>query len=67
MRFFDHGRRPGAMAAWQELNRRVAADLHAGAGEIRPVVVIAKRANPAKVHIGWFQRRLLRGEFRKRR
>lgn len=62
----DHGRRDGHLDAWQELNRRVQADLQNGEGEIKPVRIIAKQANPARVHIGWFHRRVLRGEFKKR-
>jgi hypothetical protein len=54
-------------ASWRELNRRLAADLQNGDGDIKPVRVIEKKANPAKVCIGWFQRRLIRGEFKKGR
>lgn len=35
-------------------------------GERAGATVKWKTANPAKVAIGWFQRRLLRREFRKR-
>jgi hypothetical protein len=35
-------------------------------GELSPPRVIFKTPNRAKTHIGWFRRRLLRGEFRSR-
>lgn len=43
-----------------------AADEIAAGGELKPARVIDKGPNLAKVHIGWFKRRLLRGEFRSR-
>lgn len=58
--------RAGRTAAIAALMQSVADDLKAGTGDIKPARVIAKTPNPAKVHIGWFKRRLLRGEFRKR-
>lgn len=36
-------------------------------GAIRSAVVKWKRPHPAKVVMGWFQRRVSRGEFQKRR
>ena len=62
----DRFREQGSVDAWQELNRRAAAEIKAGDGELRAPRVIYKRINPAKVVIGWMQRRMLRGEFKKR-
>ena len=38
MRVFDHHRHPAHLAAWRELNQRVAEDLRAGRGEIKPAI-----------------------------
>ena len=59
---WDHDDCRGSVWAWRELNRRVAADLERGEGDIRPVVKL-DRANPARVAIGLAKRRLIRGEF----
>lgn len=36
------------------------------AGERKGATTLHAKPNPAKTHIGWFKRRLLRGEFRRR-
>ncbi len=51
--------------AFRELMAKAAEDIASG-GEVKPAKVLHKTANPAKTHIGWFRRRLLRGEFRTR-
>lgn len=55
----------GSAFYFRELMRQAQADINTG-GEIKKARVIAKTANPAKTSIGWFKRRLLRGEFRRR-
>lgn len=54
----------GSAWAVRELMRKAEADILAG--ERKGVTRLWKTANPAKVTIGWFKRRLLRGEFRTR-
>ena len=55
----------GAAYVFRELMKQAQHDIDHG-GEVKPARVIAKTANPAKVTIGWFKRRILRGEFRRR-
>lgn len=55
------------IAHWRAFMQKVAAEIAAGEGDIKPARIIEKKPNPAKIHIGWFHRRVLRGEFRKRR
>lgn len=55
----------GSYYAFKAFMRAVAKDIELGQGEIPPATVKWKTAHP-KIHIGWFKRRLLRGEFRKR-
>ncbi len=50
--------------AFKQLMAQAQKDIDAGTSA--PAVVKFKAANPAKVCIGWFKRRLLRGEFRRR-
>ena len=40
-----------ATESWRELNRRVAADLERGDGDIKPVRVLAARPDPGKLRI----------------
>lgn len=54
----------GSAWAVRELMRQAKAEIDAG--ERTGVTRLWKTANPAKVHIGWFRRRILRGEFRRR-
>lgn len=61
----EHPKRHGHLAAWRELNRRVAADLKAGTGDIHPVKVLHKRPHPLKTLIGQFEARVLRARFGK--
>lgn len=51
--------------AFRQLMAKAAQDIAEG-GEIKPARIIDKGPNLAKVHIGWFRRRMLRGEFRGR-
>ena len=44
MRLTDHRRKRGSLAAWKELNRRVAEDLEAGVADIKPVRIIHRFA-----------------------
>lgn len=60
MSFDDH--RETAWA-YRELMRKAQAEIDAG--ERKGATVKFKTAHP-KVKIGWFKRRVLRGEFRKR-
>ncbi len=55
----------GRVYAFREFFRAAQRDIDEG-GEVKAARVIAKTPNPAKTHIGWFRRRLLRGEFRRR-
>ena len=52
-------------AAFKRLMALAAKDI-ATNGEIKAARIIDKGPNLAKVHIGWFKRQLLRGEFRRR-
>ena len=54
----------GTAYAVRELMRMAQADIDSG--ERKGATVKWKKANPAKTAIGWFRRRLLRGEFRRR-
>ncbi len=68
MSIADH---KGAAYAFRELMRAAERDIaKAGAdvkpGDIKPARIVAKRPDLKKTHIGWFKRRLLRGEFRRR-
>lgn len=40
-----------ATESWRELNRRVAADLERGDGDIKPVRVLAARPEPGKLRM----------------
>lgn len=53
----------GAAYAFREFNRMAQADIDSGT--LKPARRIWKTANPAKVCIGWFERRVIRGEFKK--
>jgi hypothetical protein len=55
----------GFVEAWRTLNQRVADEMKDGVGDIKLPRIIARKANPAKVMIGWMARRVLRGEFKK--
>lgn len=61
MRAYDHERKPGAIAAWKSLNAIVAKDIADGVGHITAPTKRLKM-NPAKIVIGWFARRRMRGE-----
>lgn len=54
----------GAAWAFRELMREAEKDI--ASGERKGATVKFKGPNLAKIHIGWFRRRLLRGEFRRR-
>lgn len=54
----------GAAYAVRTWMREAQAEIDAGTR--KGAAVKWKRANPAKTVIGWFERRVLRGEFRRR-
>ena len=54
----------GAAYAIQQLMESAKRDIDSGAR--KGATVLHAKSNPAKTHIGWFKRRILRGEFRKR-
>jgi hypothetical protein len=58
MRPFDHQRHPGAIAAWRELNRRVAEDLELERGHIPRAVVKWSTRDAEKVCLNWIEARL---------
>lgn len=53
-------------SAWAVRELMKASKAEIDRGERKGVTRLWKTANPAKVTIGWFRRRILRGEFRKR-
>ena len=50
--------------AFRELMRQAEREIQDG--QRKGATVLYRKANPAKTVIGWFKRRLLRGEFRRR-
>ena len=59
LRLVDPCRPDGAIAAWQELNRRVAEDLHAGTGFIAPPVIKWATPDPRRLSLTVHKPRLL--------
>ena len=68
-RWTTHDHHEGRLSAWRDLNQRVADDLASGQGDIVPIGTTRRRwkVPDPKRHIGWFARRVLRGEFRARK
>ena len=56
----------GAAYFIRELMRAAERDCADG-GEVKPARRLWKRPHPAKTAIGWFEARVLRGEFRRKR
>ena len=50
----------GSCYAFAELMRKAAAEIKAGDGELKPVKIFARRADPRKTYIGPFAAKLLR-------
>jgi len=64
----EHYRRDSYVSAWREINKRAAEEIDGarptaeGEPRLKAMRVLVKFFDPKKVRIGWFQRRVLRGE-----